>query len=349
MTQYDLGQVVGATGATGPSGADGASVWNTSTAPTYANSKYTFTISNLSGRSGVTIAVNDIIFYDTYYYIVSTKNSTTVDCTTRVSIKGADGSSASVTIVDNLNSDSSTSVLSAKQGKVLNTNKIETSAIATSFASTTSDSKVPSEKLTKTELDKKITKASTATGLLKDNGDVMTGGTGSSNWAIGNHNHSGTYAPSSHNHSTDDVSDPDSDDYTNIGELQSNASQSRINSEIDTALGTKITKSSSATGLLKDDGTVMTSGTGSTNWAVGNHTHSAYVNPTIVDNLTSDSSTSVLSAKQGKVLNTNKIETSAIADNLTTNDATKVLSAKQGKVLNDLIGSAITYITGSGS
>lgn len=33
-----------------------------------------------------------------------------------------------------------------------------------------------------------------------------------------------------------------------------------------------------------------------------------------------------------------------IIDNLTTNDATKVLSAKQGKVLNDLIGNAITYI-----
>ena len=57
----------------------------------------------------------------------------------------------------------------------------------------------------------------------------------------------------------------------------------------------------------------MTGGTGSSNYAIGNHTHSAYVNPTI-------------------------------ADNLTTNDATQVLSAKQGKVLNDLIGQAITYI-----
>ena len=33
-----------------------------------------------------------------------------------------------------------------------------------------------------------------------------------------------------------------------------------------------------------------------------------------------------------------------IVDNLTTNDATKVLSAKQGKALKDLIGNAITYI-----
>ena len=40
----------------------------------------------------------------------------------------------------------------------------------------------------------------------------------------------------------------------------------------------------------------------------------------------------------------NKVNTSDIVDNLTTNDATKVLSAKQGKVLNDLIGTAITYI-----
>lgn len=48
-------------------------------------------------------------------------------------------------------------------------------------------------------------------------------------------------------------------------------------------------------------------------YAEASHTHSEYVNPTIVDNLT-------------------------------TNDATKVLSAKQGKVLNDLIGDAIEYI-----
>lgn len=46
-----------------------------------------------------------------------------------------------------------------------------------------------------------------------------------------------------------------------------------------------------------------------------NHTHSNYVNPTI-------------------------------ADNLTTNDSTQVLSAKQGKVLAELIGNAIAYING---
>jgi len=110
---FNLGHVVGSAGEKGD---DGSSVWNTSTAPTYANSKYTFNISNLSGKIGLEIAVNDIIFYSTYYYIVSAVNTNTVDCSTRVSIKGSD---ASVTIVDNLTSTSSTSALSAKQGKVL--------------------------------------------------------------------------------------------------------------------------------------------------------------------------------------------------------------------------------------
>ena len=52
-------------------------------------------------------------------------------------------------------------------------------------------------------------------------------------------------------------------------------------------------------------------------YAPVNHTHSDYVNPTIVDNLT-------------------------------TNDSTQVLSAKQGKVLNDKIGDIITIINGTG-
>ena len=65
---------------------------------------------------------------------------------------------------------------------------------------------------------------------------------------------------------------------------------------------TNYVQKNNTAGLLKNDGTVMTSGTGSTNFALGNHTHSAYVNPTIVDNLTTDSSSQVLSAKQGKVL-----------------------------------------------
>lgn len=57
-----------------------------------------------------------------------------------------------------------------------------------------------------------------------------------------------------------------------------------------------------------------------------------------------------LSNTTGLVKNDGTIDTSTyvsgsdIIDNLTTNDSTKVLSAKQGKELKDLIGSAITYI-----
>ena len=137
MATYDLGKVVGDAGEKGD---DGSTVWNTSTAPTYANSKYTFNISNLSGKTGLQIAVNDIIFYSTYYYIVSAVNSTTVDCTTRVSIKGSD---ATVTI-------------------------------ATSFGSTPSDSKVPSEKLTKNSLDAKADASSLATVATTGDYDDLT-------------------------------------------------------------------------------------------------------------------------------------------------------------------------------
>lgn len=68
--------------------------------------------------------------------------------------------------------------------------------IVTSFNSTTSDSKVPSEKLTKDTLDTKIAKSNT-TGLMKNDGTVMSSGTGSSNWAVGNHTHSGYISTSS--------------------------------------------------------------------------------------------------------------------------------------------------------
>ena len=84
------------------------------------------------------------------------------------------------------------------------------------------------------------------------------------------------------------------------------------------SLDNKISKSSTS-GLVKNDGSVDTNSYSlSTHNHTGtysevNHTHSNYVNPTI-------------------------------ADNLTTNDSSQVLSAKQGKVLNDLIGDAISYI-----
>lgn len=192
MATYDLGKVVGDAGEKGD---DGSTVWNTSTAPTYANSKYTFTISNLSGKTGLQIAVNDIIFYSTYYYIVSTVNTTTVDCSTRVSIKGSD---ATVTI-------------------------------ATSFGSTPSDSKVPSEKLTKNSLDAKADASSLATvattgdyddltdkptlpsaSTTTPSADTSSGSYGSgTSYARSNHTHpkSSLYAEATHSHTKSQITD----------------------------------------------------------------------------------------------------------------------------------------------
>ena len=125
----------------------------------------------------------------------------------------------------------------------------------------------------------------------------------------------------------------------------STTSDSKVPSEKLTkdTLDTKITKSST-TGLMKNDGTVMTSGTGSTNYSAGNHTHSNYI---------STSSTTGLIKNDGSIDTNTYLTSSAISgmlttsdvvDNLTSTSSTAPLSAKQGKVLNDLIGQAISYI-----
>ena len=269
MATYDLGKVVGDAGEKGD---NGSTVWNTSTSPTYANSKYTFTISNLTGRTGLTVAVNDIIFYSTYYYIVSAVNSTTVDCTTRVSIKGSD---ASVTIVDNITTNDSTKVLSAKQGKVLNDNKLEKT-----HSSYKGKNVVTNASTGAIEFEDKPTIPTKTSDLNNDGAD------GTNVYVANNDSRlSDSRTPNSHTHGN----------LSNDGKIGSTSGKPVI-----TTTGGAITTGSFGS----------TSGT----FAEGNHTHSGM------------------------------LTSSDIVDNLTTNDATKVLSAKQGKALNDLIGQAITYI-----
>lgn len=70
----------------------------------------------------------------------------------------------------------------------------------------------------------------------------------------------------------------------------------------------------------------------------GSVTYAKLVSGLVVDNLTTDDSTKMLSAKQGKVLEDEKIDKVDIVDDLITDDSTKVLSAKQGKLLYDYIG-----------
>ena len=376
MATYDLGKVVGDAGEKGD---DGSTVWNTSTAPTYANSKYTFTISNLSGKTGLEIAVNDIIFYSTYYYIVSAVNTTTVDCSTRVSIKGSD---ATVTI-------------------------------ATSFGSTPSDSKVPSEKLTKNSLDAKaptshassastyglgttsnyghvktingLTQSSHSDGtalsayqgkLLKDaidakpdssdiptkTSDLTNDGADGTNVFVANNDSrlSDSRTPTSHTHGnlTNDGKVGSTANYfvytTTSGAITSKQKIGNITTSgaigstsgkpiITTTSGVLTTGSfgtssgtfaegnhthsgyistSSTTGLIKNDGTIMTSGTGSSNYAAGNHTHSGYVSATKVTSWQSTPSDS--------------------------NVPSEKLVSDTFDAIEDLIGDAITYINGTG-
>lgn len=84
-------------------------------------------------------------------------------------------------------------------------------------------------------------------------------------------------------------------------------------SSSDLSDGSDLVKKSSTTGLLKNDGSIDTN---------------TYLTSSAISGM---------------------LTTSDIADNLTTDSSTKVLSAKQGKALNDLIGQAITYIVGSGN
>ena len=74
-----------------------------------------------------------------------------------------------------------------------------------------------------------------------------------------------TFTPSSHTHSTGDVSDATA--HSNIGS-SANATQSTINTNIDTALGNKISKSSTS-GFVKNDGSIDTN-----TYSLSNHNHS---------------------------------------------------------------------------
>ena len=288
MTEFDLGKVVG------EDGEDGNSIWTTSTAPTTPN--YTFTITNLTGPSGTTPRAGDIIIYNYYWYQISTVGETTVQATTQTSIRGATGpqgqngtngvgiSSITKTGTSGKTDTYTITYTNGTTSTYTVTNGDDaTVTIVTSFGSTTSDSKVPSEKLVKTELDKKIATSSTA-GLIKNDGTVDT--TSYSTF-------SGSY-----------------NDLSNKPSIPSSSS--------DLSDGTSLVKTSSTTGLLKNDGSVMSSGTGASNWAVGNHTHSGYVSATKV---TSWSST---------VSDSNVPSEKLVKDTLDD--------------IEDLIGDAITYI-----
>lgn len=116
--------------------------------------------------------------------------------------------------------------------------------IVTAWESTLSDSKVPSEKLTKDTLDGKLDNVMSSSAVAVASADyVMIADYSDSNKVK-------KVANLTAYHIKDDTG------HTNIGS-NANANQAAINSAIDTALGNKVSKSST-TGLLKNDGTVDT-------------------------------------------------------------------------------------------
>lgn len=189
-------------------------------------------------------------------------------------------------------------------------------SIATSWGSPTSDEKVPSEALVKSALDGKAASDHTHSQYLTEHQSL-------SNYVqkeTGKGLFSGSYADLTNKPSyTATITSSTTGSYK-IGSINISGSSVDIyGKDTDTQPPSASTTTPSA------DTTSGSYGSGTTYaranhvhpksslYAEASHTHSAYVNPTI-------------------------------ADNLTTNDSSQVLSAKQGKILNDLIGQAITYI-----
>ena len=140
--------------------------------------------------------------------------------------------------------------------------------IVTSWETTLSDSKVPSEKLVKNSLDGKSNSNHThnlmdldqgtihGVTILADGRDVYGEGVGlfDDNLIYSNVENKIYYR--------DDGSDPNQ--------------ELAVKGDIPSL--TNYVQKSQATGLIKNDGTIMQSGTGASNFALGNHTHSGYAN-----------------------------------------------------------------------
>lgn len=157
--------------------------------------------------------------------------------------------------------------------------------IVTSWNSTTSDSKVPSEKLAKTSLDGKAptshANSATTYGVGSDsnyghNKVIQNLTTTSTSNGLSLHANQGKALKDliDAKPSASDIPTKTSD-LTNDGD-GTNAFLTQHQSL------TNYVQKSNTSGLLKNDGTVMTSGTGSSNYSAGNHTHSGYVSATKV-------------------------------------------------------------------
>ena len=205
--------------------------------------------------------------------------------------------------------------------------------IVTAWESTLSDTKVPSEKLTKNTLDTKQATLVSGTNIKTINNNSILGS--------GNIDIQGTGVDI-------DTSFPSTPSDTHV------PSTKLVKNTVDT----KISKSQTA-GLVKNDGTIDTSAY-ITSSALSNYIQksstsglikndgtidtSAYITSSALSNYVQKSSTSGLIKNDGSIDTNTYVDTDDIANNLTTTTSGKVLDARQGKALADLIGDAIDYI-----
>lgn len=194
--------------------------------------------------------------------------------------------------------------------------------IVTSWETTLSDTKVPSEKLTKNTLDTKQATLVSGTNIKTINNNSLLGS--------GNIDIQG---------SSVDI----------VTAWESTLSDSKVPSE-------KLTKNNldgkvdkvTGKGLSTEDYTstekTKLSGieTGANNYTHPSSKQCNYAPD--LSNYVQKSSTSGLIKNDGSIDTNTYVDTDDIANNLTTTSAGKVLDARQGKALADLIGDAITYI-----
>ena len=192
---------------------------------------------------------------------------------------------------------------------------------------------------------------SNTTGLLKNDGSVMTGGTGSSNYAIGNHTHEyPTYeyvssvlkiAYSVNGTATNfDVSSVWSSNMTvdtplfvfaknTIGDNVANATlKFKSNGSDITILNVKnYMMQPIEAGVWKKDTWALFFCHGSSTVQLQGIFYDTIAIDTLINNVSEQIENAVSNANTGTSID--------VVDNLTTDNATKALSAKQGKILND--------------
>lgn len=232
------------------------------------------------------------------------------------------------------------------------------SNISTSWNSTPSDTKYPSEKLVKDSLDTKENTSNKTTTITSSSTDIQYPSAKSVYDAIQGISPSGEVELDYYWDNTNKQLVMEYDNITQINggggsveivtSWEQTPSDEKVPSEKLTkdTLDTKISKSTT-NGLMKNDGTVDTTTYSTFNGDYSNLTNKPSYTPTVTSSTTGAykmGSINISGANVDIYGKDTDTQPPTIADNLTTNDSTKVLSAKQGKILNDLIGDAITYI-----